>query len=146
MKSYRDLIVLAENGVLWLTSQRRLIALVIVFGILVFSEPLIFQVEGQGLVIEGSGPGTSNAPPDKEVRDLDPIVDEGDDVTDEYYDKDTDQDGMADAWENLHFGNLARGSTGESSSDLDQDGYTDLEEFLNSTDPKNGQRARPKAQ
>jgi len=49
---------------------------------------------------------------------------------------DTDQDGMADAWENLHFGNLGRGSAVDSSSDLDRDGYTDLEEFLNSTDPK----------
>ena len=49
---------------------------------------------------------------------------------------DTDHDGMADEWETLHFGNLNRGSPSDSSSDFDGDGYTDLEEFLNGTNPK----------
>jgi hypothetical protein len=49
---------------------------------------------------------------------------------------DTDHDGMADAWEQAHFGNLDRGSPTDSSSDFDSDGYTDLEEFLNGTDPQ----------
>ena len=49
---------------------------------------------------------------------------------------DTDHDGMADSWELLHFGNLNQGSATDSSSDLDGDGYTDLEEFLNSTNPR----------
>lgn len=48
---------------------------------------------------------------------------------------DSDHDGMSDDWERLHFGDLSRGSTNDSSGDLDSDGYTDLEEFLNGTDP-----------
>ncbi len=49
--------------------------------------------------------------------------------------EDTDHDGMADVWETAHFDNLERGSAADSSSDFDGDGYTDLEEFLNGTDP-----------
>ncbi len=48
---------------------------------------------------------------------------------------DSDRDGMADAWEELHFGGLERGDPDDSSGDRDGDGYTDLEEFLNGTDP-----------
>jgi len=51
---------------------------------------------------------------------------------------DTDKDGMADNWENLHFATLSRGSSSDSSSDFDGDGYTDLEEFLNGTDTTSG--------
>lgn len=51
-----------------------------------------------------------------------------------YYD--TDHDGMADEWEMLHFNTLERGSPEDSSSDFDGDGYTDLEEFLNGTNPR----------
>ncbi len=48
---------------------------------------------------------------------------------------DSDRDGMADAWEELHFAGLERGDPDDSSGDRDGDGYTDLEEFLNGTDP-----------
>lgn len=44
---------------------------------------------------------------------------------------DKDGDGMADAWELEHFGNLDRDGT----ADSDGDGYTDLEEYQNGTDP-----------
>lgn len=49
---------------------------------------------------------------------------------------DNDHDGMLDAWEMSHFNTLDRGSATDSSSDCDGDGYTDLEEFLNDTDPQ----------
>lgn len=49
---------------------------------------------------------------------------------------DTDLDGMADAWEQQQFGTLARGSASSSRDDFDQDGYTDVEEYLNRTDPR----------
>jgi hypothetical protein len=49
--------------------------------------------------------------------------------------EDADGDGMSDEWEGAHFGDLSRGSPVDSSSDYDGDGYTDLEEFLNATDP-----------
>lgn len=49
---------------------------------------------------------------------------------------DTDHDGMADNWELTHFGTLAWGSVIDSSSDFDGDGYTDLEEYLNGTNPR----------
>jgi hypothetical protein len=59
---------------------------------------------------------------------------------------DEDHDGMADAWETMHFGTLARGSASDSSSDFDGDGYTDLEEYLNGSDPKNpGHGGQPSA-
>ena len=48
---------------------------------------------------------------------------------------DSDQDGMADVWETQHFGTLVQGAATDSSSDFDGDGYTDLEEFLNGTNP-----------
>ncbi len=44
---------------------------------------------------------------------------------------DTDGDGMPDAWEIEHFGTLDRDGTG----DFDGDGISDLDEFLNGTDP-----------
>lgn len=51
-------------------------------------------------------------------------------------DGDDDEDGIADAWEILHFGDTI---TAHATSDWDKDGYTDLQEFLNSvaleTDP-----------
>jgi pectate lyase len=48
---------------------------------------------------------------------------------------DKDNDGMPDAWEQLHFGNILRGSPADSKGDFDSDGYTDLEEYLNLTNP-----------
>lgn len=41
---------------------------------------------------------------------------------------DLDNDGMADSWETSNFGDLTRDGTG----DFDGDGYTDLEEYINS--------------
>jgi hypothetical protein len=58
---------------------------------------------------------------------------------------DTDHDGMADAWEMTHFASLLRGSSSSSISDFDGDGYTDLEEFLNGTDPKSASTTPPSA-
>jgi hypothetical protein len=51
---------------------------------------------------------------------------------------DGDNDGMADDWERKFFGNTTRGSASNSSSDLDGDGYTDLEEYLYGSDPTGG--------
>lgn len=45
--------------------------------------------------------------------------------------EDSDCDGMADAWELLHFGSLSR----DGSRDLDGDGVSDLDEFWRRTDP-----------
>lgn len=45
---------------------------------------------------------------------------------------DSDGDGMDDDWELEHFGTLDRDGTG----DFDGDGVSDLDEFLNRTDPK----------
>jgi hypothetical protein len=45
---------------------------------------------------------------------------------------DTDGDGIADAWEQLKFGNL---TTADSSSDQDLDGASDLNEYLADTNP-----------
>lgn len=53
--------------------------------------------------------------------------------------RDIDHDGMADEWETKHFGNLRRGNPNNSSADYDRDGYTDVEEFLNGTNPKRKQ-------
>jgi len=48
---------------------------------------------------------------------------------------DLDGDGLADDWENTHFGNL---TTADATSDYDQDGYSDLQEYTNGStyDPK----------
>ena len=50
---------------------------------------------------------------------------------------DTDCDGMPDAWEMDHFGTLDRDGTG----DFDGDGVSDLDEFMNGTDPTQSNRA-----
>ncbi len=46
---------------------------------------------------------------------------------------DSDQDGMPDAWEKTHGLNPA--DAGDSRLDPDNDGYTNIEEYLNRTDP-----------
>ena len=46
---------------------------------------------------------------------------------------DGDQDGMPDAWEKTHGLNPA--DAGDSRRDLDHDGYTNIEEYVNGTDP-----------
>jgi pectate lyase len=48
---------------------------------------------------------------------------------------DDDLDGMPDAWEQLYFRNTRHGSPEMSNSDYDRDGYTDVEEYLNRTNP-----------
>jgi hypothetical protein len=45
-----------------------------------------------------------------------------------FVDYDTDDDGLFDAWEMTHFGNL---TTADGTTDYDRDGYTDLQEYLN---------------
>jgi hypothetical protein len=47
---------------------------------------------------------------------------------------DTDEDGMPDSWER-RFGLNPRDSS-DGAADKDHDGYTNLEEYLNNTDPK----------
>ena len=47
-------------------------------------------------------------------------------------DLDTDEDGIHDDWELMNFGNL---STADATSDFDQDGYSDLDEYNNGTNP-----------
>jgi len=59
-----------------------------------------------------------------------PVMDPGTTYTD------TDHDGMADGWELHHFDNLDTASYDtENKTDSDGDGYYDLEEFLNGSDP-----------
>ena len=56
-----------------------------------------------------------------------------------YIDYDTDDDGLLDAWEVTHFGDL---TTADGTTDYDRDGYSDLQEYLNGlggeTDPQGG--------
>jgi len=47
--------------------------------------------------------------------------------------KDTDGDGMPDAWERKH--GLADADASDAGEDRDGDGYTNIEEYLNGTDP-----------
>jgi pectate lyase len=47
---------------------------------------------------------------------------------------DTDEDGMLDDWEEQH--GLNPQNSADNTADPDGDGYTNIEEFLNGTDPK----------
>ena len=49
---------------------------------------------------------------------------------------DADQDGMPNTWENKHGFNAS--DSNDNNKDFDNDGYTNLEEFLNGTNPANG--------
>jgi pectate lyase len=51
---------------------------------------------------------------------------------------DRDHDGMPDEWEKQH--GLNPDDPGDSAKDADGDGYTNLEEFLNGTDPRRAER------
>jgi pectate lyase len=55
---------------------------------------------------------------------------------------DEDLDGMPDGWERLFFGDSLRGSPEKSGDDYDRDGYTDIEEYLNQTNPIQPECAR----
>jgi hypothetical protein len=48
--------------------------------------------------------------------------------------EDADHDGMPDAWERMY--GLDPGDTSDGSRDLDGDGFTNVEEFLNTTNPR----------
>ncbi|MHC4517171.1 MAG: hypothetical protein ACYTAS_01160, partial [Planctomycetota bacterium] len=49
---------------------------------------------------------------------------------------DSDRDGMADAWEGAH--GLDPGDPADGAQDRDRDGYTNLEEYINSLVPTVG--------
>lgn len=53
---------------------------------------------------------------------------------------DSDSDGMDDSWEITNFGNL---TTADKTSDYDGDGYTDLQEYLNSAAGENDPHGIP---
>lgn len=48
---------------------------------------------------------------------------------------DSDKDGFPDLWELRYFGNLNQGELASSAKDSDNDGYSNLEEYLNGTNP-----------
>jgi hypothetical protein len=54
---------------------------------------------------------------------------------------DSDNDGMADAWEIAHFGSITNSS---GFGDLDEDGISDRDEFLEGTDPKSVSSGNPR--
>src|SRR4029077_11612599 len=53
---------------------------------------------------------------------------------------DSDHDGMADSWEMTNFGNLNQTATG----DFDGDGVSNLDEFLDGTNPTSNGSFRPR--
>ena len=50
--------------------------------------------------------------------------------------EDVDEDGLPDHWEREHFGNLRKWPF----QDRDRDGYMNIEEWMNGTDPKRRER------
>jgi pectate lyase len=82
----------------------------------------------RGDVLLGLGPGSSSEMPTS--------VSELEGYSDDYVSKlcpDQDQDGMPDVWEDAH--SLNKFVSLDSGLDLDGDGYTNLEEYLNGTPP-----------
>jgi pectate lyase len=55
---------------------------------------------------------------------------------------DEDLDGMPDEWEERYFGHYGRGSSERSRGDYDRDGYTDVEEYLNRTNPTRSEKCQ----
>ncbi|MFQ5808927.1 MAG: SUMF1/EgtB/PvdO family nonheme iron enzyme, partial [Armatimonadota bacterium] len=55
--------------------------------------------------------------------------------------RDSDHDGMPDMWEQWH--GFATDDSGDGAKDLDGDGYTNVEEYLNETDPRTKTPAEP---
>jgi hypothetical protein len=53
---------------------------------------------------------------------------------------DSDGDGLPDSWEIAHFGNLSQTATG----DFDGDGISNLDEFLDGTDPTSSSSVKPR--
>jgi hypothetical protein len=96
--------------------------------------PNTYRLKGTSPCIDaGSAGGASardmdgeNAWDDPDHADVVSTVDMG---ADEFVD--TDNDGMADAWERRHFTDLSRDGTGNA----DGDAHTDLAEYENGTDP-----------
>jgi uncharacterized protein (TIGR03382 family) len=75
---------------------------------------------GAGLIARWAGPGiAAQAIPAAAFVHLDAAV------------ADTDGDGIDDAWEEAHFGDLSRDGTG----DADGDGISDYEEYVQGSDP-----------
>ena len=71
-----------------------------------------YDLDGYNRIMDGDNDGTAH-------------VDIG---AYEFSQDDTDADGIADAWEIEHFGDL---QTADATSDYDRDGYSDLHEYLN---------------
>jgi hypothetical protein len=53
--------------------------------------------------------------------------------------EDTDSDGIPDSWESARFGGLSKTSSG----DYDSDGYTNIEEYFNGSNPVDGDTMPP---
>jgi hypothetical protein len=75
--------------------------------------------------------------PDKQPTDHDvyPVIIERGEVSlvKSFESGDSDKDNLADAWELVHFGSI---DVSDGSTDYDNDGYLDSQEYANSSDPK----------
>ncbi len=87
--------------------------------------PRTGSFEGPTTTIAGGGSVALGSPPSSSSEDWVVLLQK---------DLDSDGDGIADAWEQTHFGNL---TAADAVSDSDQDGATDLHEFRTHMDPTN---------